>query len=269
MFGFDFDKNHFETFSHENGFTYWLASDLMTFLGYGSIASFQKAINKAIGACNTLNIPIFENFIQTTTLLDKTHYDFKLSRFACYLAVMNSDNKKPMVAMAQGYFASIAGALNDYWQEANNVERIIIREEVTEREKSLSGTAKGAGLQNYPFFQNAGYRGLYNKNISQLKEMRNVKKDASLLDHMGKEELAANLFRITQTELKIKNENIRGQNKLEVAAEKTGQMVRKTMFEISGTRPEDLPTHQDIKTVKKQLKEKNTRLKKIDAKKTK
>ena len=241
LFNDSFSSELFEGDSLENGFTYWLASKLMHFLGYESWASFQKAINKAMTTCNTLNIPIVENFEQVYSVVDgKSALDFKLSRFACYLIVMNADNKKHHVAQAQVYFANLAGAVQNYLLEAEKVERINVRSEVSERETSLSGVAYKAGVENYGFFQNAGYRGMYNKNISQLKTIRNVPEGRSLLDFMGKDELAANLFRITQTELKIKQDNITGQQRLEVAAETVGQKVRKTMLDISGIAPEQL-----------------------------
>lgn len=235
----DFSSDSFESNCRENGFTHWYASDLMHFLGYETWTSFYKAINKAMTTCNTLNIPIMDNFAQIESTVDGlAGYDFKLSRFACYLVVMNADNKKPAVATAQAYFATLAGAVQNYISESEKVERINIRSEISEREESLSGVAYKAGVQNYGYFQNAGYRGMYNKNISDLKNIRSVPLNRSLLDFMGKEELAANLFRITQTELKIKQDNIQGQSNLEVAAESVGRKVRKTMIDISGVAPE-------------------------------
>lgn len=267
LFNNDFSSEMFEKESLENGFTYWYALKLMRFLGYESWASFQKAINKAMTTCNTLNIPIIENFVQVSVIVDgKSSLDFKLSRFACYLVVMNADSKKAPVAQAQAYFANLAGAVQNYLNEADNVERINVRSEVSDREASLSGVAYKAGVENYGFFQNAGYRGMYNKNISKLKLIRNVPNGRSLLDFMGKDELAANLFRITQTELKIKQDNIRGQSSLENAAETVGQKVRKTMLDISGIAPEYLTTALDIQKVKKELKNKSKQIKSIDKK---
>lgn len=267
LFSDDFSSEMFEKECLENGFTYWFASRLMNFLGYDTWVSFQKAINKAMTTCNTLNIPIIENFEQVSVLIDgKPALDFKLSRFACYLVVMNADSKKAPVAQAQAYFANLAGAVQNYLHEAENVERINVRSEVSDREASLSGVAFKAGVQNYGFFQNAGYRGMYNKNIGQLKSIRNVPNGRSLLDFMGKDELAANLFRITQTELKIKQDNIKGQSSLEVAAETVGRKVRKTMLDISGIAPEQLTTATDIQKVKKELKNKSKQIKSIDKK---
>lgn len=265
LFMYNFSEDNFEKFSHENGFTYWYASDLMKLLEYENFNTFLRAVNKAMTTCNTLNIPIFDNFHQEPRIIDgKSITDIRLSRFACYLTVMNADSKKPSVAMAQAYFATLAGAVHNYLEEASKVERLVIRDEVSEREASLSGVAHKAGVNNYAFFQNAGYRGMYNKNIGQLRTIRNIPSKKSPLDFMGKEELAANLFRITQTELKIKQDNIKGQGMLEHTAENVGKKVRQTMKDISGVLPENLPAHEDIKSVKKQLKEKSKQIKSID-----
>jgi DNA-damage-inducible protein D len=226
--------------------------------------SFMNAINRAISTCNTLTIPIFDNFVQ---IRKDGIEDFKLSRFACYLVVMNADVRKYAVANAQQYFAQLAGAVQNYWEEVEKIDRLAVREEISEREKSLTGVVKIAGVQNYAYFQNAGYRGLYNMNLAKLKLRRQIPENRSLLDYMGKDELAANLFRITQTELKIKNENIQGQNRLEVAAENVGMKVRATMQEISGTKPENLPVKEDLKVIKKDLKVTSKKIKDIDKKK--
>ena len=263
-----FNEAEFENISNENGFTYWWATDLMKLLGYESLNSFQKAINKAMTTCNTLNIQIMENFIQEKREIEnKNIIDFKLSRFACYLTVMNSDSKKPNVAKAQGYFANLAGAVHNYLLEAEKVARLEIRAELSDRENSLKGVVNKAGIEEYGLFQNAGYRGMYNKNINQLKQNRNIESKKSLPEFMGKEELAANLFRLTQTEIKINNELIEGQRNLENAAFGVGKDVREAMIKISKVAPEDLPKHPSILEVKKEIKDKRNELKKIDTKK--
>ena len=270
IFDNGFSGDSFEDQSKDNGNTYWYATQLMSLLGYETMMSFSKAINKAMTTCNTLNIPIMENFEQVCSIIDgKAIADFKLSRFACYLTAMNADNKKPEVAQAQAYFAALAGAVNHYIEEANKVERLNVRDEVSERERSLSGVAKNAGVLNYAFFQAAGYRGMYNMSMSKLREIRSIPLNKTPLDFMGKDELAANLFRITQTELKIKNENIRGQTRLEVTAENVGQEVRDAMIRISNVAPENLPKSSDISEVKKELKAKSKKIKQIDNKKNK
>lgn len=261
VFHFEDDKPSFESFARQNGFRFWLASELALMLGYDDITATKRAINKAIAVCTTLNIPVTDNFVQFESENDK--HDFKLSRFACYLTVMNGDVRNKKIALAQQYFVGLAEAFQDYAQSADSVERVLIRGEVSEREKSLSATAHTNGVENYAFFQNAGYRGMYNMNLSQLKARKGLQ-TGSLLDFMGKEELAANLFRITQTEAKIKNENIRGQRPLEGAAEDVGKKVRRTMIDISGTPPELLALEQNIKDVKKGIKTTHKEYKKLD-----
>lgn len=255
-FHFEKDKPSFEDRGRQNGFRYWFARDLMNMLGYTDYSVFRKGpINKAMTVCSTLDIDILSNFEQTTRDIEGTkQQDFRLSKFACYLISMNGDVKKKEVALAQAYFITLTEAFKRSVNEAQQVERIAIRGEVSEREKSLSGVASHAGLENYAFFQNKGYLGLYNMPINQLKERKGIPEGRSPLDFMGKEELAANLFRITQTEAKIRNEGIRGQKKLEDAAFTVGQHVRQTMEEISGTRPENLPIDHDIKAVKSAIK---------------
>lgn len=256
----------FEQYGQINGMKYWFARDLMAMLGYERFETFEKTcINKAIGACTTLKIPVLENFQQITREVDsKPVQDYKLSRFACYLMAMNGDTKKPQVASAQVYFASMAEAVRQYIEKVENVERVLIRDDVSERERSLSSTASRAGVENYPFFQNSGYRGMYNMGLNQLKEFKGVEFDRCLLDFMGKEELAANLFRITQTEAKVRNERVSGQRALEAAAHEVGKRVRHTMIQTSGSKPEHLPIAEDIKIVRKSLKSAQKHFAKLD-----
>ncbi len=270
-FHFEKDKESFEDLGRQNGFRYWYARDLMKMLGYNDYTVFKKGpINKAITVCSTLDIDVSVNFEQVTRDLDGIKQnDYRLSKFACYLVAMNGDVKKKEVALAQAYFITVTEAFKRYVNEAQQVERIAIRGEVSEREKSLSSVANNAGVENYAFFQNQGYLGLYNMSINQLRDRKGIPNGRSLLDFMGKEELAANLFRITQTEAKIRNEGLKGQKKLEDAAFSVGRQVRKTMEEISGTRPENLPIEQDINTVKSAIKSTQKEFLKLDKPKKK
>jgi DNA-damage-inducible protein D len=265
LFHIEPDRPSFEDLGNENGGKYWYASDFMKMLGYESLVAFQKPINKAIATCTALNIPVLENFQQVQRLVNgQTIGDFRLSRFACYLVAINGDVRKPEVAEAQAYFVTMAEAFRHYLQDAENIERVQEREELSDAEKLLSTTAYQSGLVNYPFFQNAGYRGMYCMNLSDLKAMKRVPGDRSVLDFMGAEELAANRFRITQTQAKIRNEKIKGQVALEHAAERVGDTVRRTMIEISGHAPENLPASEDIKSVKGKLKQAKKEFGKLD-----
>ncbi|KAB2882136.1 MAG: damage-inducible protein D [Pseudorhodoplanes sp.] len=262
VFHFDDTRPSFESFAQSNGFKYWLASQLMECLGYATMQPILKAMNHAMAACATLNIPINENFVETSDAGGGR--DWKLSRFACYMTVMNGDSKNPKIAQAQAYFVTMAEAFRQYVQEAGNVERVLIRGEISEREKALSGTASAHGVDNYAFFQNAGYRGMYNMDLTQVRARKGVPNGRSPLDFMGKTELAANLFRITQTDEKIRNDDVRGQKPLERTAEQVGRKIRDTMISLSGTRPEALPSAKDLKEVQKGLKRSHKEYVKLD-----
>jgi DNA-damage-inducible protein D len=158
----------------------------------------------------------------------------------------------------------VAAAFQKAIQNAAGVERVLIRDEVSVRETSLNSVAKQYGIESFPFFQNAGYRGMYNMNLTALKQYKGIDGSRSLLDFMGTEELAANLFRITQTEARIRSENVRGQRALENTATHVGRKVRETMRELSNTVPEELPITQDIKQVRSSLKSTHKGFAKID-----
>jgi DNA-damage-inducible protein D len=264
VFSSDPNNSAFEQTARQNKVTYWLASDLMRFLGYEDKGFFRKAISRAQIACANLDIPVEDNFI--ACVLDDGGPDTKLTRFACYLVAMNADARKPQVAQAQVYFAALAESVRQYFEHVDNVERIQIRGDISEREKALGGVAKEAGVEEWGLFQNSGYRGMYNMNLSKLRIIKGAPPHRTPLDFMGKAELAANLFRITQTEEKIKNQNIKGQRNLEIAAENVGSEVRTTMIKLSGQAPESLPPSEDIKTVKKEIRQTHKKFKKLDDK---
>lgn len=270
VFHFDDSRPHFDGLCHKNGITYWYARDLMAMVGYQSYTSFSKSVQKAIGACTTLGIDILENFQPVDREINgKIEKDFKLSRFACYLTTMNGDTNKPEVARAQAYFAAIAESFKRYIDAAEDVERVLIRDEISQHEKGLSDAAHGAGVTEYGLFQNAGYRGMYNMNLRDLKTRKGLVGTAakrSLLDFMGKQELAANLFRVTQTEAKLANDGIKGQKAAERTAESVGRMVRETMIAISGDTPESLALERDIKHVQGDIKSSSKDFKKLDSK---
>jgi DNA-damage-inducible protein D len=258
---FDGEPPAFELLAQQNGFRFWMASDLAKALGYESTADISKALNKALGVCMTLNIDVADNF---TSVSPGKAPEFRLSRFACYLTVMNADVRNPLVARAQVFFASLANAFWESMQQQDEVERLVVRGEISQHEKSLASAAHKSGVQDYARFHNAGYVGMYNMPIWKLKNYKRLDSDAVLLDRMGRDELAANLFRLTQTEAKIVNDKIRGQQALETAAETVGRIVRNAVLQISGQAPENLPLSAPIANTKKSIKATQRAFKKLD-----
>jgi DNA-damage-inducible protein D len=257
IFHFESDKPSFEDLGVPNGSRTWREETLMSAMGYESKGAFRKAVNRAMQACLSLNIATEDNFIRVGD-------EYKFTRFACYLIAMNGDPKKDGVAAAQLYFAALADTFQSYVEHAEGVDRILVRDEMTSGMKALQGTAKLHGVENYAFFQNAGYRGMYNMSLPELVKRKGLNPKEKLLDRIGKTELAANLFRVTQTEEKIRNEGLRGQRQLENAAHAVGKTVRQTMIELSGTPPEDLPIAEPIKDVRKKLKTADKRFRELD-----
>lgn len=257
----------FEDFKNENGIAFWWATDLMQMLGYPNMKSFQNVLNRATKALVSLNISHYDNIMrEERTINDETIQDYKLTRFACYITVMNADPKKEQVALAQAYFAEQTRKFELFIENNQDIDRILIREELAEGNKSLASAAKQAGVVNYAYFQNAGYLGLYNMKSWQLEKKRRVKKK-TLFDHMGRTELAANLFRVTQTEERINNKNIKGQANLEQTHFKVGREVRKMVIKNTGKTPENLPQEKQLPEIKKELKKGYRKMLKEDKKK--
>lgn len=264
------DKNlSFEDFKQENGITYWWASDLMKMLGYPNMKSFQKVLDRATKAFVSLNIPHYENIVAVQRENEgEFTQDFKLTRFACYMVVMNGDPKKTEVAQAQVYFAQQTRKFELYIENNQEIDRILIREELTEGNKSLNSVVKNAGVKDYARFTNAGYLGMYNMPSWKLEQKRGVKK-GKLMDNMGRTELAANLFRVTQTEERIKNKGITGQVNLEQTHFNVGKEVRDIIQKNVGKSPENLPQEKQLPEVKKNLKDGYKKMLKEDSKKNK
>ena len=245
----------FEELRRDNGQSYWLASELLERLGYDIRSrSFFNTIKRAINAILALNIDAFDNINKMThDVGGKPFDDYKLSRFASYIVVMNANPRKPEVAKAQAYFVAMTHQMEMLMNDPSQVARVGYREELKAGQVTLAGTAKQAGVADYAKFQNAGYLGMYNMMNVQLARKRGLDKD-ELLDHMGRAELAANLFRITMTEEKIKNEGIRGQTKLESTHRHVGQDVRDMVKKTTGKFPEDLPVERKLPEVRGQIK---------------
>lgn len=262
-----YDMSLFENIKHvrEDGSEFWYARELQQVLEYAKWANFIQVVDKARESCrNAGNVEISE-FTDVGKIVDlgfglREIQDIELSRYACYLIVQNSNPKKEVVALGQTYFAiqTRRQELSDKFQElTENQKRIAIRGELIEHNKSLAEAAQNAGVEtpkDYAIFQNKGYQGLYGGlGQKEIHDRKGLKKSQKILDHMGSTELAANLFRATQTDEKLRRENIKGKNLANQTHYAVGAKVRQTIKELGGTMPEDLPTPKD--SVKKLMKE--------------
>jgi len=256
----------FEEQAKENGGRYWDAWTLMKNLGYESYASFKNVILKAISSCARLGIETHEAFTPETVIEDgKPRNTYRLTRFACFLITLHSDEGKPQVSAAKVYFATIAEAIIQSGIQLNDLERLEVRADLTEGENFMESAAKRAGVENFAFFKSAGFRGMYNMNLSDLKARKGVPANTRLYDLMGKTELAANWFRVTQTAERIRSHNIKGQKSLENAAHQVGASVRNEMIRNSNIKPENLPLEEDLKLVRGKIANAKKGMGKLDA----
>lgn len=244
-----------------NGSEYWSSRDLAKALEYIDYRNFLTALNKAKIACENSGEVVHNHFVDSNDMVkigsgaEKPVDTIYLSRYACYLIVQNSDPTKVVVAKGQTYFAIQTRRQEKSDSLIEDTNRVFLREEMKKHNTSLMQTASQAGVESYAIFQNAGYRGLYGgMTMRDIHEKKKLKKSQQILDHMNSEELAANLFRATQTEAKIKRENIKGQGKASFAHYEVGQKVRNTITSLGGTMPEKLPTPDAIGKAKTRIK---------------
>lgn len=258
----------FEDFGHENGIRYWWASEYSEMLGYSSFESFRKSINKAIQAFMAAGIDHFSDFRHELRVFeDKTIQDIKLSRFACYMVAMNADPKKPQVARAQLYFADQVEKINLILEGNNDMDRLLTREEIRDGQKALASAAKNSGVVNFGLFQDAGYRGLYNTGVKGLKKKKGIQLNHDHFDYMGRTELAANLFRITLTEERLKNSHTSTERSAMDVHKSVGRQVRDMVIENTGVAPENLKPERRLNEVKSELKKAGKALNKHNKKK--
>lgn len=263
----EFDIQKFEESGQENGIRYWYAHQFMRSLGYDSWPTFQKVLTKAMGSCARLGIDPTESFVATTFLEDgKENRTYKLSRFACFLVSMHADSKKEEVAKAKTVLAAIADTLISERIQEHDLGRLETREDLKLAERMLSGSAQEAGLETHQFgiFKDAGFRGMYNMSLSDLMSRKGVDAKKTLYDFMGLEELAGNLFRVTQTAARIKTQGVTGLAALSVTAKSVGKEVRGIMIKNGGVPPESLPIADEISGVKRRLKSAAKAMKKLD-----
>ena len=251
----EYTNKIFEDIKHidEKGNEFWYARELQDILEYRQWRSINDLIGRAKAACKESKYSIDDHFAVERKMVDigsKTKrkvLDYKLSRYACYLIVMNGNPKKEIIALAQTYFA-----IQTRKQELSEKEYSLLTEDekrlyqrkLTKRGNySLNITAKEAGVKNFDKFHNAGYRGLYNgETANDIAKRKGLRYREDILDNMCSEELADNLFRIVQTEAKIKRENVKGEDRASKTHYQVGRKIRKTIKELGGTMPEDLPT---------------------------
>lgn len=252
----NYTESLFESIRHVNkyGQEFWYARDLQIALEYTEWRNFCKVIEKAKEACRGSNNAISDHFVDVNKIVNagatsKDIGDIQLSRYACYLIVQNGDPRKKVIALGQTYFAVKTRQqelIENYENLSEDQKRIAIRQEMKEHNKMLVAAAKDAGVEttlDYAIFQNYGYIGLYGGlKASDIKERKGLKKSQDILDYMGYEELAANLFRATQTEAKLRRENIQGKQEANRTHFEVGKKVRDTIKDLGGTMPEDLPT---------------------------
>ena len=265
-----YSEETFESIKHVNeyGNEFWYARELQSILEYTEWRNFQKLIEKAQTACENSDMAVDECFVEVNKTSPmpnggvKLIDDYILSRYACYLIVMNGDPRKEVIAVGQTYFAvkTRQQELIDHYDElSEDQKRLAIRKEMKAHNKSLAEAAQKAGvIKSYDFaiFQNYGYQGLYGGlGAKEIHARKGLKENEQILDHMGSTELAANLFRATQTDEKLRRENIRGKEKANQTHYEVGRKVRQTIAELGGTMPEDLPTpEKSIKQIESEQK---------------
>ena len=252
----NYNEAVFEDIKHinENGQEFWYARELQKVLGYTEFGKFSPAIKRAMKACEQSGNIVSDHFAHVSEMItigkggEREVASYKLSRYACYLIVMNGDSRKELIALGQTYFAVKTRQqelIENYEDLSEDKKRLAIRNEMKVHNKLLAESAHNAGVvkpYDYAVFQNKGYQGLYGGlTRKDIHERKGLKKSQDILDHMGSTELAANLFRATQTDEKLRRENIRGKDAAGQMHYEVGRKVRNTIAELGGTMPENLP----------------------------
>jgi len=256
----------------EEGYEFWLARNLQPILEYGAWDKFKTLIRKAMKACENSGIETPNHFSRLGKMVQIgsgaeryiEEYDYQLSRYACYLIVQNGDPTKPVIAYGQTYFALQTRrqelAIDRTFQELDeNKKRLFLRYEMREHNKQLVEAASQAGVEStldFAVFQNHGYKGLYGGlGAKEIHQKKGLKKNQQILDHMGSTELAANLFRATQTEEKLNRDNVQGKHNANRTHHEVGVKVRQAIVELGGAMPEEMPSPKlSVKSLEKQHK---------------
>jgi DNA-damage-inducible protein D len=258
----------FENIKHidENGIEFWYARELMPVLQYTKWQNFEKIIDKAKTTCKNSNFDILDHFTDASKMVligsgaYRKQIDYKLTRYACYLIAQNGDSRKKVIALAQTYFAvqTRKQEINEknYSMLTEDEKRFYQRNLTKKGNFSLNQTAKNAGVKNFDKFHNSGYKGLYNgETANDIAKRKGLRYREDILDNMGSDELIANLFRISQTEQKLKKDNIQTEKDATKTHYTIGRNIREVIAKNGGTMPEDLPTpKKSLKQLEKEKK---------------
>ena len=266
------NNKSFEDIKHtdENGVEFWYARELMPILQYSNWQNFEKIVNKAKISCENSNINVLDHFTDISKMVqigsgaERKQQDYELTRYACYLIAQNGDSRKKVIALAQTYFAVQTRKQEitekEYSMLTEDEKRFYQRNLTRKGNYSLNQAAKKAGVKNFDKFHNSGYKGLYNgETADDIAKRKGLIYRKDILDNMGSEELAANLFRITQTESRLKKDNIDSEKEANKTHYNIGKNIREVIAKNGGTMPEDLPTPK--KSLKQLEKEKSKQLK--------
>lgn len=250
-----YSNQSFEDIKHidENGIEFWYARELQKVLDYKEWRKFENVIQKAIMACKNTCISEVDHFVGADKMVqigsgaERKQKDYKLTRYACYLIAQNGDSRKKVIALAQTYFAIQTRkqeiSEKEYSLLTEDEKRFYQRNLTRKGNYSLNQTAKNAGVKNFDKFHNSGYKGLYNgETADDIAKRKGLRYREDILDNMGSEELAANLFRITQTESKLKRDNISTEKEANKTHYNIGKNIREVIAKNGGTMPENLPT---------------------------
>ncbi len=236
-----------------NGGEYWMGRDIQSVLGYDKWDNFKNVIQRAREACRSAGTEPKYHFLDTGKLITAgkgaqlQREDCYLTRYACYLIAMNGDPSKAEIGSAQTYFAIQTRRQEVSDLSLNDEKRLELRDRVKVAVKHLNSAAKNSGVVNYAFFHDAGYRGLYGMGLKAIKAKKGIPQKDDLMDRSGRAELAANEFRYTQTEQRLKREPVRDGDRAERVHNEVGRKVRQTIRDIGGTLPEELPAEPSIK----------------------
>ncbi len=264
----EYTEKIFEDIKHidEDGNEYWLARELQSILGYHQWRSINDLIRKAKVACKESKYNIDDHFAVQRKMVDigsKTQrkvIEYKLSRYACYLIVMNGNPNKEVIALAQTYFAIQTRKQELTEMEYSNLtedeKRLYRRNQARKGNYSLNRTAKNAGVKDLARFHNAGYKGLYNNETADdIFKRKKLRYREDILDNMASEELADNIFRIAQTDAKLKRDNVDNEYTANSVHYEVGREVRNSIKRLGGTMPENLPTpEKSLKELEKEIK---------------